>query len=115
MRRKGARLGVFCCASLLLLAAAGTCTAADVKAGRGKALMCQACHGTDGMSKVPDAPNIAGQPEPYLATQLQAFKSGARKNDAMSLVAQALSDQDIDDLAAYFSAIEIKVVRIPGQ
>jgi cytochrome c553 len=62
---------------------------------------------------VPDAPNIAGQPELYLVTQLQAFKSGARKGEAMSLVAPALADKDIEDLAAYFSAIEIKVIKIP--
>ena len=77
--------------------------------------MCQACHGTDGISKVPEAPNIAAQTEPYIAMQLRAFKSGARKNDVMSVVAQTLSDKDIDDLAAYFSAIEIKVVKIPGE
>jgi cytochrome c553 len=91
------------------------CSAGDVKAGRAKALMCQACHGLDGLSKTPDAPNIAGQTEPYLVTQLQAFKSGARKNDAMSVVTPPLSDQDIDDLAAYFSAIEISVGKLPGQ
>jgi len=77
--------------------------------------MCQACHGTDGLSKTPDAPNIAAQTEPYLVTQLQAFKSGARKNDAMSLVVSSLSDKDVEDVAAYFSAIEIKIVKIPGQ
>jgi cytochrome c553 len=80
-----------------------------------KALMCQACHGIDGLSKTPDAPNIAGQIEPYLVAQLQAYKSGARKNDAMSVVAPALSENDIEDLAAYFSAIEINLVKIPGQ
>jgi cytochrome c553 len=77
--------------------------------------MCQACHGLDGLSKVPDAPNLAGQTEPYLLTQLQAFKSGARKNEAMSLVISSLSDQDVEDLAAYFSAIEVKIVKIPGE
>ena len=77
--------------------------------------MCQACHGLDGLSKVPDAPNVAGQTEPYLVAQLQAYKSAARKNDAMSVVAPSLSDKDIEDLAAYFSAIEIKVVKIPGE
>jgi cytochrome c553 len=46
--------------------------------------------------------------------QLQAFKSSARKNDAMSVVASSLSDADIKDLAAYFSAIEISVGRLPG-
>jgi cytochrome c553 len=99
----------------LLVASGSLCSAGDVKAGRTKALMCQACHGLDGLSKVPDAPNIAAQTEPYMITQLQAYKSGARKNDAMSLIAPALSDTDIEDLAAYFSAIEIKVVKIPGE
>jgi cytochrome c553 len=99
----------------LLTASASPCGAGDVKAGRAKALMCQACHGLDGLSKVPDAPNIAGQTEPYIVAQLQAYKSGTRKNDAMSVVAPPLSDNDIEDLAAYFSAIEINVVKIPGQ
>ena len=52
--------------------------------------------------------------EPYIVAQLQAYKSGARKNDAMSVVAPSLSDTDIEDLAAYFSAIEINVVKMPG-
>jgi cytochrome c553 len=108
--------GVSLCASLCLLAASGSVSVAgDAKAGRAKALMCQACHGLDGLSKVPDAPNIAGQVEPYIIAQLQAYKSGARKNDAMSVVAPSLSDQDIEDLAAYFSAIEISVGKLPGQ
>lgn len=102
-------------ASVCLLVASGSaCTAGDVKAGRAKALMCQACHGLDGLSKAPDAPNIAGQTEPYMVAQLQAFKSGARKSEAMSMVAPSLSDTDIEDLAAYFSAIEINVVKMPG-
>ena len=99
----------------LFMAGASVCSAGDVKAGRAKALMCQACHGLDGLSKTPDAPNIAGQTEPYIVAQLQAYKSGARKNDAMSVVAPSLSDNDIEDLAAYFSAIEISVVKIPSQ
>ena len=113
---KAALLAARLLASVCLLAVGcGAGHAGDVKAGRAKALMCQACHGTDGLSKVPDAPNIAGQTEPYLATQLQAFKSGARKNDAMSLVVSSLSDKDVEDLAAYFSAIEVKIVKIPGE
>ena len=103
--------------SLILLGAVhGDAVAAgDAKAGRAKAMLCQACHGTDGLSKVPDAPNIAGQVEGYLVTQLRAFKSGARKNESMTVVASTLSDQDIENLAAYFSAIEIKVGRVPGE
>jgi cytochrome c553 len=98
----------------LLVASGGVCHAGDVKAGRAKALMCQACHGIDGLSKTPDAPNISGQIEPYIVAQLKAYKSGLRKNDAMSVIAPALSDTDIEDLAAYFSAIEINVVKMPG-
>ena len=115
-RSSSPRRGVVVLVWIVLLASAADAVAAgDWKAGRGKAMLCQACHGTDGMSKVPDAPNIAGQTEPYLTTQLKAFKSGVRTSETMSLVAQTLSDKDIDDLAAYFSAIEIKVVKVPGE
>jgi cytochrome c553 len=114
-RPKAAHLVLRSLTSLALLVATGSvCAAGDAKAGRVKALMCQACHGLDGLSKVPDAPNIAGQIEPYIVAELQAYKSGARKNDAMSVVAPSLSDKDIEDLAAYFSAIEINVGKLPG-
>ena len=112
---RAALLAVHLVASIFLVAASGgACSAGDVKAGRMKAQMCQACHGMDGLSKTPDAPNIAGQTEQYLVVQLQAFKAGIRKNDAMSVVAPTLSDADIEDLAAYFSAIEISVGKLPG-
>lgn len=112
---RAARVVACLLASACVLASNGNpCHAGDVKAGRAKALMCQACHGLDGLSKTPDAPNIAGQTEPYLVTQLQAFKSGLRKNDAMSVVTPSLSDKDIEDLAAYYSAIEISIVKMPG-
>ena len=107
------KMGLCLLTSVFFLTANGGVGAAgDLKVGRAKALMCQACHGLDGLSKTPDAPNIAGQIEPYLAAQLQAFRSGARKNDAMSMVAPS-SDNDIGDLAAYFSAIEINIVKVP--
>ena len=113
---RAALLPSICSRQLVFSLAGGSpCRAGDVKAGRAKAMMCQACHGLDGLSKTPDAPNIAGQTEPYIVAQLQAYKSGARKNDAMSVVAPPLSDQDIEDLAAYFSAIEIQIVKFPGQ
>ena len=86
---------------VLLVAATGSAAGADVAAGRAKAQMCQACHGLDGLSKVPDAPNIAGQTEAYVAPQLQAFRSGARMSEALSVVAATLSVRDIANLAAY--------------
>jgi cytochrome c553 len=97
-------------AGLALILAAGDASAAgDAKAGRKKALQCQACHGIDGASKLPDAPNLSGQIEIYLVKAMQDYRSGARKNEVMSVVAQQLSDQDILDLAAWYAAIPITV------
>jgi cytochrome c553 len=79
----------------------------DIKAGRQKALQCQTCHGLDGLSKLPEAPNLGGQPEVYLAKSLDDFRKGIRKNDMMSIVVEKLTDQDVADLAAYYAAIEV--------
>jgi cytochrome c553 len=83
--------------------------AGDAAAGRRKATQCQACHGLDGLSKLPEAPHLAGQPERYLVKSLDEYRSGARSNEMMSIVAKMLSDQDVADLAAYYAAIEISV------
>jgi cytochrome c553 len=95
--------------ALLLFATSVALAAGNVAAGRQKALQCQTCHGLDGLSKIPDAPNIAGSPEGYLVKSLNAFRKGERKNDMMSIVAQQLGDQDVADLAAYYAAIEVTV------
>jgi cytochrome c553 len=81
--------------------------AGNAAAGRQKALQCQACHGLDGLSKLPEAPHLAGQPEPYLVKSLNDFRKGVRKNEMMSVAAQPLTDQDVADLAAYYAAIEV--------
>jgi cytochrome c553 len=101
--RRSARLAAL---ALLSLAASAPAGAADVAAGRRKALQCQTCHGLDGLSKLPEAPHLAGQPERYLVKSLEEYRTGARKNDMMTLVVKDLSDQDIADLAAYYAAIE---------
>jgi cytochrome c553 len=85
------------------------CAAGDVAAGRRKALQCQTCHGLDGLSKLPEAPHLAGQPEPYLVKSLNDYRKGIRKHEVMSIAAQPLSDQDVADLAAYYSSIAITV------
>ncbi len=87
--------------------------AQDVAAGRSKAVACQACHGLDGIAKLPDAPNLAGQPAAYLVRELNAYRSGARRNEVMSIAAKPLSDADIRDLAAYYAAIQIEVKSLP--
>jgi len=114
MRKRAAH--AFAWAALLVVGAgSAAAAAADPVAGRAKAMACQACHGMDGLSKVPDAPNIAGQNEAYLVAQLQAFKTGRRQNESMSVVAATLSDSDIAALAAYYAAIEVRVGKIPGE
>lgn len=87
----------------------------DPLAGRKKAQMCAACHGLDGVSKIAEAPNLAGQNEMYLIAQLTGFQSGARSNEMMNIVVKTLSEDDIANLAAYYSSIEINIGKIPGQ
>jgi len=84
-------------------------SAQDIKAGARKAIACQACHGLDGLSRLPEAPNIAGQPVGYLERALRAFRDGTRRNEVMSVVGRTLSDDDIRDLAAYYGAIKLEV------
>jgi cytochrome c553 len=82
-------------------------SAADAAAGKTKAQACAVCHGPLGLSTLPDAPNLAGQPAIYLAAQLRAYRSGVRKHEVMSLMAKPLGDDDIDNLALWFSSIRI--------
>lgn len=79
--------------------------AADVAAGKEKAAACTACHGANGVSVSPDIPNLAGQKGPYLKAQLEAFRSGARKNQLMNAMAGPLSNADIENLTAFFASL----------
>ncbi len=88
--------------------AAAHAAAADRAAGRRLAEACVSCHGTNGISTVPNAPNLAGQPEFYVAEQLRQFRSGRRPSEVMAVIAKPLSDRDIDDLAAWYAAIVIE-------
>jgi len=80
----------------------------NADAGKARSVTCAACHGADGNSMNPQWPSLAGQNASYLERQLKAFKSNARQNPLMGPQAMTLSDQDIADLAAYFSSQEIK-------
>jgi cytochrome c553 len=86
----------------------------DVKAGAQKirTLQCQSCHGKDGISKLPGAPNLAGQSQDYMIAALGAYRSGERKNEIMNTIAQPLKDADIADVTAYYAAIELSV-KVP--
>jgi cytochrome c553 len=78
--------------------------AGSKEAGQAKAATCPACHGMDGNSVNPEWPSLAGQHQSYILAQLQAFKAGSRQNPLMSPMAMILSDEDMADLAAYFSS-----------
>lgn len=81
----------------------------DAKAGKQKASACMACHGADGNSSNGQFPNLAGQHQSYLYLQLKHFKSHERKNPIMWGQVAKLSDQDMKDLAVYFSGLQMEV------
>lgn len=84
-------------------------TAADAK--QLSATLCASCHGPDGNSTDPVIPKIAGMDASYLRKQLKAFGAGQRRNEQMSPVAAALSDDDVAELAIFFSKQTVQ----PGQ
>jgi cytochrome c553 len=77
-------------------------------AGKAKAALCEGCHGATGLSNDDIFPNLAGQRYGYLVKQLEAFRDGARKGPLMNPIAGPLSDQDIKNLAAYFSSLTVE-------
>lgn len=84
--------------------------AADMTAARNKVqALCQVCHGIDGVAILAEAANLSGQQYGYIVTQLRAYRSGARKDPQMSIVAKSLTDADIDNMAAWYSAIKVTV------
>ena len=98
-----------------VLAAAALATsdavAADVVAGKKKAASCAVCHGINGLHKVPDAPNLAGNSAEYIIKQLKAFQTGARKHEQMSIIAKGLKSGDVDNLAAWYSSLKVTVEK----
>jgi cytochrome c553 len=91
---------------VLAVAAADCAIAQDPAVGRQKAVQCQACHGLDGLAKIPGAPHLAGQVQEYLVAAMRDYKSGARRNEMMTVVMRQLSDEDIEDLAAYYAGLD---------
>ena len=75
----------------------------SAEAGRAKSAICASCHGMDGNSVTPEWPSLAGQHESYILRQLQAYRSGERQDAGMQNFAALLAEQDMHDIAAYFS------------
>ncbi|AJE13739.1 cytochrome c4 [Pseudomonas sp. S5(2021)] len=104
---------------LLTLGITGMAHAAgNAEAGQGKVAVCGACHGADGNSAAPNFPKLAGQGERYLLKQLQDIKAGStpgapegvgRKVLEMTGLLDPYSDQDLADIAAYFSSQKMTV------
>ena len=91
-------------ASLMVFISLHAVAGGDASAGQAKSAICAACHGVDGNSAVPNWPKLAGQHEQYLTRQVSLIKSGARQVPEMIGIVPGLSDQDINDLSAYFSS-----------
>jgi len=91
-------------AFLLILLPPTLAARGDASSGEEKAKVCEACHGTDGKSVDPSYPNLAGQHDSYLQKALADYRSGRRTNPVMAGFAGPLSDQDIEDLAAWYAS-----------
>ncbi len=95
---------IYCISILVFLfSGASIGMAADAAVGKEKSMLCSGCHGADGISLTPDIPNLASQKEAYLIKAIKDYRAGNRKNPMMNSIAQGLSDDDIENLAAYFS------------
>ncbi len=96
------------CITLLLLLPFSAVNAGDAAAGKTKAASCFACHGADGIGISETYPNLAGQKQGYLVSSIKAYKDGQRNGGLAVLMppmVAALSDEDIADIAAYYSSL----------
>jgi cytochrome c553 len=92
-------------ALLLGAVAISPASAADVAAGKAKAGLCAGCHGVAGQSAQAMWPNLAGQSATYLASQIRAFMSKARINAQMAPMVASLSEEDVDNISAWFASL----------
>ena len=80
--------------------------AGDAAAGKTKSAVCAGCHGVNGISMIPMYPNLKGQKSAYIAKQLKAFKDKTRVDPVMAGMVAALTDADIENLAAYYESLK---------
>lgn len=89
--------------SLAVAASAPVLAGGNAETGKAKSAACAGCHGADGNSTTAMFPKLADQHEDYLYHSLKAYKGGQRKNPIMIGQVASLSDQDMEDLAAFFA------------
>jgi len=100
--------------AVLAFASTQLLAAGNIENGKQKAAACFACHGTDGNAVDPQYPRLAGQYNLYLQQALHEYKDGQRNNPIMKGFVATLSDQDIEDVAAYFSSLPSKLHTLDG-
>mgnify|MGYP003967855771 FL=1 len=101
------KLSIYIKISFLIIFSANI-HAGDIAKGKEKSVTCVACHGELGVSVSPIWPKLAGQHESYLSSQLHEFKKGMdgqRNNAVMYGISMTLSNEDIDDLSAYYASL----------
>ena len=76
----------------------------SIEEGKNKARACQVCHGQGGKSTNPTYPRLVGQHAKYIVKQLKAFKAGTRKDPIMNGMASTLTEEDMEDVAAFFES-----------
>ena len=108
--------------TLALMGAVGTANAnGSITAGKNKSAVCVACHGQDGNAPTGNTnpampyPKLADQHASYTKEQLKAFKSGERQNPIMMGMVAALSEQDMDDLAAYYASLDASIASVAAE
>lgn len=89
--------------------AAGPALAADPAAGRVLARQCSVCHGKLGVGTDPEVPNLAGQSAYYVEKSLKDYQTGAREDRRMTIIAQGLTPEAVEDLAAWYESLVIEV------
>lgn len=100
--------------AILAFASTQLLASGNAENGKKKATTCFACHGTDGNAVDPQYPRLAGQYDEYLQQALHEYKDGRRNNAIMKGMDATLSDQDIEDIAAYFSGLPTKLDTLEG-
>jgi|SRR6516165_1517236 cytochrome c553 len=80
-------------------------SAGNVAVGKTKSVSCAGCHGANGQG-VPPNPALAGKPEAQLVQALKDYKSGTRANPVMKAIVTPLSDQDMENLSAYYASLK---------
>ncbi|CAG1020375.1 cytochrome subunit of sulfide dehydrogenase [Methylococcales bacterium] len=91
---------------VVLMASNQALAEGNPEAGKAASAVCAGCHGGKGISATGAFPNLAGQKADYLAAQLKAFRDKTRPSQIMAPMAASLKDDDIANLAAYFSSLK---------